>query len=673
MTRPGFSLKFIHKILLATSALVIASFVAFTAYIYNDQETRTTSALTGQLKSVGSTTATSIANWLNGRVLMIEALGQTLANDASQPVVDRTVAQAVFKSNFMFTYLGTAADGHFTMSPPDTLPEGYDPRTRPWYKDAVAAKASTLTEPYEDASTKKLIITVATPVARDGTEIGVVGGDLDISAVVEMVEKLDLNGLGKAFLVSEDGTVIMHPDKAAVDKEKAEKAAADNTATDQEPAKTVLADIYPGADLKVGTAFTEATIGGKDQIITFLPIEGLPTVHWYLGLAIDKDKAYAGLTAFRNTAVIATIGAVLVVLILLGLAIRALVSKPLVGMTEAMKQLAAGDMAVEIPGAARRDEIGAMSAAVSVFKENAVKVKALAAEQEEMKARSAAERKAETLRLAEDFERAVGGIVKGVADAAGALKTSAQTMSATAAEANQQTAMVASASNETTSSVQTVSAAAEELSASINEIARQIKESNDVAARAVREAETTNQQVAALATAAQKIGDVVRLIEEIASQTNLLALNATIEAARAGEAGKGFAVVASEVKTLATQTSRATEEITSQISAVQAATQSSVQAIDRIGETIRSISSISGSIAAAVEEQTAATREIARNVEHAAQGTSHVTENIHAVSEAASKTGSAAAGLLGSAEDLARQSDQLKNELARFVAAVRVA
>jgi methyl-accepting chemotaxis protein len=165
----------------------------------------------------------------------------------------------------------------------------------------------------------------------------------------------------------------------------------------------------------------------------------------------------------------------------------------------------------------------------------------------------------------------------------------------------------------------------------------------------------------------------VRLIEEIASQTNLLALNATIEAARAGEAGKGFAVVASEVKTLATQTSRATEEITSQISAVQAATQNSVQAIDRIGETIRSISSISGSIAAAVEEQTAATREIARNVEHAAQGTGHVTENIQAVSQAASQTGEAAAGVLGSAEDLARQSDQLRNELERFVAAVRAA
>jgi methyl-accepting chemotaxis protein len=652
MNRSKFSLKFIHKILLATSALVIASFVSFTAYIYNDQQKSTATALEGQLKSVGSTTATSIANWLNGRVLMVETLGQTLAGDASQPVVDRTVAQAGFKSNFMFTYLGTA-EGKFTMSPPDELPPDYDPRTRPWYKDAVAAKASTLTEPYSDASTGKLIVTVATPVEKDGNALGVVGGDLDITTIATMVQQLDLNGLGYAFLVNDQGMVLVHPNKDLTMK----------------PMK----EAFPGADLKIGDSLVEAEADGGDRLFAFFPVQGLPTVHWYVGLSIDKDKAFAGLTAFRNTAMIATICAVLAVLILLGLVIRVLVSKPLVGMTEAMRKLASGDMEIVVPGTKRRDEIGAMSAAVQVFKENAVKMTALSAEQEALKLRTAAERKAETMRLADDFERAVGGIVKGVADAAGALKVSAKTMSATAAEANQQTAMVATASNETTSSVQTVSAAAEELSASINEIARQIRDSNDVAARAVHEAEATNAQVAALATAAQKIGDVVRLIEEIASQTNLLALNATIEAARAGEAGKGFAVVASEVKTLATQTSRATEEITTQISAVQTATQNSVQAIDRIGETIRSISSISGSIAAAVEEQTAATREIARNVEHAAQGTSQVTENIHAVSEAAGKTGTAAAGLLGSAEDLARQSDQLRNELERFVAAVRAA
>jgi methyl-accepting chemotaxis protein len=652
MTRPSFSLKFIHKILLATSALVIASFAIFTTYIYHDQQVSTGAALEGQLKSVGSTTATSIANWLNGRVLMVETLGQTLANDASQPVVDRTVAQPGFKSNFMFTYLGTAA-GTFTMSPPDTLPDGYDPRTRPWYKDAVAAKASTLTEPYSDASTGKLIVTVATPVEKDGNALGVVGGDLDITTLVTMVQQLDLNGLGYAFLVNDQGTVLVHPNKDLALKS--------------------MKDAFPGADLKIGDGIVEAQADGGDRLFAFFPVPGLPTVHWYVGLSIDKDKAFADLAAFRETAVIATVCAVLAVMILLGLVVRVLVSKPLVGMTEAMKKLAAGDMEIAVPGAGRRDEIGAMSAAVRVFKENAVKMAALSAEQEAMKQRSAAERKAETMRLADDFEDAVGGIVKGVADAAGALKTSAASMSATAAEANQQTAMVASASNETTSSVQTVSAAAEQLSASINEIARQIKESNDVAARAVEEAQTTNAEVAALATAAQKIGDVVRLIEEIASQTNLLALNATIEAARAGEAGKGFAVVASEVKTLATQTSRATEEITSQISAVQAATQNSVQAIDRIGETIRAISSISGSIAAAVEEQTAATREIARNVEHAAQGTSHVTQNIHAVSAAASQTGTQAAGVLGSADHLARQSDQLRHELERFVAAVRAA
>ncbi len=673
MARRGFALKFIHKILLAASVLVIASFAIFTTYIYERQQASTDATLRAQLKAVGSTMSTSITNWLNGRVLMIEALGQTIANDPSQPVADRTVAQDVFKSNFMFTYLGSAADGHFTMSPPDTLPEGYDPRTRPWYKDAVAAKASTLTEPYEDASTKKMIITVATPVAKDGQEIGVVGGDLDITAVVDMVQKLDLNGLGVAFLVSEDGTVIAHPDKAAVDKAKADKAKAENAATDTEQAKTVLADIYPGADLKIGTGSTEATVNDKDQIFIFLPIEGLPTVHWYLGLAIDKDKAYAPLTAFRNTAAVATVCAVVVMMILLGFVVRVLISKPLVRMTDAMKQLAGGDMDVVVPGAGRRDEIGAMSAAVQVFKENALKMAELSVEQERAKERAFAERKAETARLADAFETAVGGIVKSVADAAGALHGSAESMTTTAGEATKQSAAVATASNDTTSSVQTVAAAAEQLSASIAEIARQIKQSNDVTARAVAEAHATNDEVSVLATAAQKIGDVVRLIDEIASQTNLLALNATIEAARAGEAGKGFAVVASEVKTLATQTGKATEEITSQIAAVQAATERSVASISKIGDTIGVISGISNSIAAAVEEQSAATKEIARNVEHAAEGTTHVSASIDAVSRSAGQTRDAASLVLGSADELSQQADKLRAELQQFLAAVRAA
>jgi methyl-accepting chemotaxis protein len=389
--------------------------------------------------------------------------------------------------------------------------------------------------------------------------------------------------------------------------------------------------------------------------------------------ANDSDAAFdtRGAKGALHSMILSGIAVVLALAIAFLLA-RAIV-RPVKAMTGAMGRLSQGDMTTEIPGTARKDEIGDMSQAVQIFKDSMVEAERLRAEQEQQKLAAAAQRKADMARLADQFEAAVGGIVKTVASAATELRASAQSMSSTAEETNKQAQAVASASNEAATSVQTVASAAEELSSSVDEIARQITQSNDVAAKAVREAETTNAEVSALAAAAQKIGDVVRLIEEIASQTNLLALNATIEAARAGEAGKGFAVVASEVKTLATQTGKATEEITGQIAAVQSATQHSVAAISGIGETIRSISTISGTIAAAVEEQTAATREIARNVQQAAQGTSEVTENIVSVSQAANDTGAAAGQVLGSAEELSHQAELLRGELARFIEVVRAA
>jgi methyl-accepting chemotaxis protein len=378
-----------------------------------------------------------------------------------------------------------------------------------------------------------------------------------------------------------------------------------------------------------------------------------------------------GATGALHSMILSGIAIVLALAIAFLLA-RAIV-RPVKAMTATMGRLASGDMSAEIPGTERKDEIGEMSQAVRIFKDSMVEAERLRQEQERQKTEAAAQRKTDMARLADQFEAAVGGIVKTVASAATELRASAQSMSSTAEEANKQAQAVASASNEAATSVQTVAAAAEELSLSVDEISRQITTSNDVASKAVQQAETTNSEVAGLANAAQKIGDVVRLIEEIASQTNLLALNATIEAARAGDAGKGFAVVASEVKILATQTGKATEEISGQIAAVQAATQHSVTAISGIGETIRSLSTISGTIAAAVEEQTAATREIARNVQQAAQGTSEVTENIVSVSQAANDTGAAASQVLGSAEELSHQAELLRGELSRFIEVVRAA
>jgi methyl-accepting chemotaxis protein len=272
---------------------------------------------------------------------------------------------------------------------------------------------------------------------------------------------------------------------------------------------------------------------------------------------------------------------------------------------------------------------------------------------------------------ADVFENEVHGMVEVVASAATELQSTSQSMAGTAEATSEKATLVAAAAEEAAANVETVATAAEELHASISEISRQVSESTRISQEAVREAERTNQLVNGLAVAADKIGEVVKLINDIASQTNLLALNATIEAARAGDAGKGFAVVANEVKNLASQTARATEDISNQISGVQSATKDAVGAIQGIGTTIGQINEIASAIAAAVEEQGAATREIARNVQEASTGTMEVTNNISSVTEASTETGHAATEVLSAARELSTQSESLKAKVDTFLNDIR--
>ncbi|GLR92148.1 methyl-accepting chemotaxis protein [Bradyrhizobium iriomotense] len=346
---------------------------------------------------------------------------------------------------------------------------------------------------------------------------------------------------------------------------------------------------------------------------------------------------------------------------------------PLASMTRAMGSLAGGDLRVEIPGRGNRDEIGDMAKAIQVFKDNMVETARLRAEQTELEANRAEQRKADMVRLADQFEQAVGEIVDTVSSASGELEASAGTLTTTASRAQDLSTEVAAASQEASANVQAVASATEELSSSVGEIARQVQESASIANEAVAQAGRTNERVGELSKAAARIGDVVELISTIAGQTNLLALNATIEAARAGEAGRGFAVVATEVKALAEQTAKATGEIAQQVSGIQAATEESVGSIREIGGTIERLSEISAAVAAAVEEQGAATQEISRNVQHAARGTQRVSTNIGDVQRGASETGSASSQVLASAKSLSADSNRLKLEVTKFLNSVHAA
>jgi methyl-accepting chemotaxis protein len=349
------------------------------------------------------------------------------------------------------------------------------------------------------------------------------------------------------------------------------------------------------------------------------------------------------------------------------------IAKPIRMIVGVLQELAAGRYQVEITGLDRKDEVGEVARTAEVFRENGLEKIRMEAEQKDMEQRTAAQRRQDMLRLADQFESAVGEVIETVSSASTELEASATTLTSTADHAQQLATVVATASEEASTNVQSVASATEELSSSITEISRQVQESARVASEAVGQARTTTDRVSELSKAATRIGDVVELINTIAGQTNLLALNATIEAARAGEAGRGFAVVASEVKALAEQTAKATGEIGQQIAGIQAATEHSVGAIKDISDTIERLSEISSAIAAAVEEQGAATQEISRNVAQASQGTQQVSSNITDVQRGASETGSASSQVLSAAQSLSGDSNRLKLEVSKFLGTVRAA
>jgi methyl-accepting chemotaxis protein len=436
-----------------------------------------------------------------------------------------------------------------------------------------------------------------------------------------------------------------------------------------------------GTAIKLGLS-TDAAENAKAA--AFMREKCAPELKGVLGSVkelVDETVVRAQKMSDDATAMIEGLVTMTIIVIVIGLLLvaalavyltRNFVTKPISKIEGGLDQLAQGNLSVDVVGAERNDEIGSMARTFVKLREGLTRARQLEAEQRsdaEVKAR----RGEKVAALVKSFEGMIKGVVSNLASSATELQSNAASMSSASQQTQQQSTVVSTAAQEASANVQAVAGATEEMTASSREIGQQVTKASQMAGAAVEEANQTSTVVDGLARAAQKIGDVVSLIQQIAGQTNLLALNATIEAARAGDAGKGFAVVASEVKSLANQTAKATEEISAQISGIQSATGSTVDAIKGIGTSISNISHVASAVAAAVQEQVAATGEISSNVQQAAQGTDEISRNITGVAQAASQTGEAANMVLTAANQLSKEAETLRGEVDKFLAALNAA
>ena len=619
------NLRFSHKILLAASLIVILAFSLFT--FYNDylQRNAIRQDLENYLAEMGESTSTNIRNLFDGRIKLVENLAQ---NIAQQPANAETLmGQNALISSFLTVYLGKV-DGGFSVRPDSKMPDGYDPRTRPWYKDGMNAQGTILTEPYIDMATNKMVIGIISKVSAN---VGVVGGDLALDGLVQIINSLNFGGMGYAFLVNDQGKILVHPDKDLVMKS--------------------LSDLFPQDTPKLSGALTEVSADGQARLLTFTPIKGLPSANWYIGLSVDRDKAFAMLSTFRTSAVIATLVAVVIIIGLLGLLIRVLM-QPLLTMTRAMEDIAEGegDLTKRL-SIHSDDEFGILGKAFNRFVERI-----------------------------HGSIREVSSATEQVNEVALRVISASNSSMANSDEQSNRTNSVAAAINELGAAAQEIAGNAAQASQHASsarllaEEGQQVVERNIAAMNRLSDLiVTSSAHIETLNSKTVNIGQILEVITSISQQTNLLALNAAIEAARAGEAGRGFAVVADEVRNLAHRTQEAAQQVQTMIEELQVGaresvdtmsqsqrhSQDSMQIANQAGERLDSVTvrigeidGMNQSVATATEEQTAVVDSINMDINEINMLNQEGVENLQATLRACS--------------DLEQQATRLKHLVGSF-------
>ena len=619
------SLRFSHKILLAASLIVILAFSLFT--LYNDylQRNAIREDLENYLAEMGASTSTNIRNLFEGRIKLVENLAQNIAQNPAS--AETLMSQNALISSFLTVYVGKV-DGGFSVRPDTKMPDGYDPRIRPWYKDGMNAAGPILTEPYIDMATNRMVIGIINKVSGS---VGVVGGDLALDGLVQIINSLNFGGMGYAFLVNDQGKILVHPDKDLVMKS--------------------LSDLFPQHTPKLTGELTEVQSDGQARLLTFTPITGLPSANWYIGLSVDKDKAFSMLSTFRTSAVIATVVAVVIIIGLLGLLIRVLM-QPLHTMTRAMEDIAEGegDLTKRLR-IHNHDEFGILGNAFNRF----------------------VERIHSSIREVSSATEQVNEVALRVISASNSSMTNSD-------EQSNRTNSVAAAINELGAAAQEIAGNAAQASQHASsarllaEEGQQVVERNIAAMNRLSDLiVTSSEHIETLNSKTVNIGQILEVITSISQQTNLLALNAAIEAARAGEAGRGFAVVADEVRNLAHRTQESAQQVQTMIEELQVGARESVETMDQsqrhsqdsvqianqAGERLDSVTvrigeidGMNQSVATATEEQTAVVEAINMDINEINMLNQEGVENLQATLRACS--------------DLEQQAGRLKHLVGSF-------